>query len=71
MGYSNYKSLKKTLNKLDLEELDLRLFEDILPVQPSAWLVQTLAIGEKFPTTNEKGKSERVISPIMLEIALP
>jgi hypothetical protein len=33
--------------------------------------LQTLAIGNQFPTTNGKGKSERVISPIMLEVALP
>jgi hypothetical protein len=70
MGYSNYKNLKQTLKKLELEEFDVALFAEIHPVEPSAWLTQSLAIAEKTPLTNEKSKAERVISPILLEVAL-
>jgi hypothetical protein len=70
MGYSNFKSLRLTLKKLNLSETDKNLFPIIEPVQPSEWLQQTLAIAERVPLTNEKSKSERVISPILTEVAL-
>lgn len=70
MGYSNYKNLKYTLKKLQLEETDINLFPLINLVQPSEWLLQTLAIADRMPLTNEKSKSERVISPILAEIAM-
>lgn len=70
MGYSSYKSLKQTLKKLELEEFDINLFPVIKPVEASEWLLQTLALAKRVPLTNEKSKSERVISPILLEIAL-
>ncbi len=70
MGYSNYKNFKQTLKKLNLDQTDELMFPVIEPVQPSDWLLQTLAIAERVPITNEKGKSERVISPILTEVAL-
>ena len=70
MGYSNYKNLKLTLKKLQLEETDLNLFPKTLAIEPSEWLLQTLAIAKQIPLTNEKSKSERVISPILAEIAI-
>ncbi|MFN0200805.1 MAG: hypothetical protein ACKVTZ_04765 [Bacteroidia bacterium] len=70
MGYSNFKNLRLTLKKLGLEEVDNNLFPIITPVQPTEWLSQTLAIAKRVPLTNEKSKSERVISPILTEIAL-
>lgn len=70
MGYSNYKSLKQTLKKLNLDETDINMFPEIKLVQPSDWLLQTLAIADRIPLTNEKSKSERVISPILAEIAI-
>ena len=70
MGYENYTSLKKTLKKLDLEELDVPLFPALKEVAPSEWLLQTLAIADRTPLTNEKSKSERIISPVLLEVAM-
>ena len=70
MGYSNYKNLKQTLKKLDLEELDVPLFPALKEVAPSDWLLQTLAIADRTPLTNEKSKSERIISPVLLEVAM-
>ena len=71
MGYSNFKSLKQTLKRLKLEETDVNLFPSIEPVAPSDWLKMTLEIAEKMPLTNEKSKSERVISPILTEAIMP
>jgi hypothetical protein len=70
MGYSTYRSLKQTLKKLGLEELDVAFFPELKEVAPSDWLLQTLAIAERTPLTNEKSKSERIISPVLLEIAM-
>ncbi|TAE49025.1 MAG: hypothetical protein EAZ44_01980 [Cytophagia bacterium] len=70
MGYSNFKSLKLTLEKLNLEETDEILFPQIDLVAPSEWLLQTLLFAKRLPLTNEKSKSERVISPILAEVAL-
>ena len=70
MGYSNFKNLRLTLKKLSLSETDKNMFPIIDPVQPSEWLLQTLKIAKRFPLTNEKSKSERVISPILAEVAM-
>lgn len=70
MGYSNYKNFKQTLKKLQLDETDINLFPTIKLVQPSDWLLQTLAFAERVPLTNEKSKAERIISPILMEVAL-
>lgn len=70
MGYSNYKNFKQTLEKLELEETDENLFPTINLVQPSEWLKQALFLAKRLPLTNEKSKSERIISPILLEIAV-
>lgn len=71
MGYSNYKSLKQSLKRLKLEEFDVRLFTDVKEVEPSDWLKTSLIFANEMPLTNEKSKSERLISPILLEATLP
>jgi hypothetical protein len=70
MGYSNYKKLRYTLEKLNLEETDKVLFPNIQLVEPSKWLQQSLELAELLPLTNEKSKSERIISPVLTEIAI-
>ncbi len=70
MGYRNYKSLRQTLEKLDLEESSINLFPEIMLIEPSDWLKRSLEIAALTPLTNEKSKSEKLISPILLEVAL-
>jgi hypothetical protein len=70
MGYSNYKNLRQTLDKLVLEEIDEALFPHIQEVAPSEWLKQSILFAKRLPLTNEKSKSERLISPILTEIAV-
>lgn len=68
MGYSNYKKIKTVIKRFNLDMLMVNLFGNISPVQPSNWLLETLSIAESTPLTNEKSKSERVVSPILLEV---
>jgi hypothetical protein len=70
MGYSNYKNLKQALNRLGLEQRDVNLFPNLKTVKPSNWLKQSLLFADRTPLTNEKSKSERVIAPILLEVAI-
>ena len=69
MGYSNYKKIKTVVKKFNLDVRVVSLFSEIEKVEPSSWLVETLKRSNVMVLTNEKTKSERVISPILVEIA--
>ena len=69
MGYSNYRKLKTVVKKFNLEVSWVSLFDQIESVEPSAWLAETLEISRLLPLTNEKTKSERVVSPILMEVS--
>jgi hypothetical protein len=69
MGYSKYKKLKVVTKKFHLEAENAHLFEDIQPIEPSAWLKETLKKASFIPLNNEKTKAERIISPILVEVA--
>jgi hypothetical protein len=69
MGYSNFKKIKTVIKKFKLDMQLVNLFDSIKPVKPSAWLIESLEIAEIAPLTNEKSKSERIVSPVLLEIA--
>ncbi len=70
MGYSNFKTLKQALKRLEIEEMSANLFVNIESVEASEWLLTSLEIAKKAPLTNEKSKSERIISPILMEILM-
>lgn len=69
MGYSKFKKLKEVTKKFGLDAEQIRLFQEIKPVEASPWLQETLAKADIVPLTNEKTKSERILSPILLEVA--
>ncbi len=69
MGFSNFRKIRQVTKKFGLDAELVERVDDILPVQPSAWLVETLMIAEEMPLTNEKSKSERIVSPILIEVA--
>jgi hypothetical protein len=69
MGYSNYKKIKTVAKKFNLAVQREPFFAEITPIEPSLWLKETLQLAQVLPLTNEKVKSERIISPILLEIA--
>jgi hypothetical protein len=69
MGYSKYRKLKVVVKKFNLDAQSTALFEAITPYEPSSWLSDTLKKSRLVPLNNEKTKAERIISPILLEIA--
>ena len=70
MGYSNFRKLNQVTKKFGLDARITDLFPVIAPVNPSDWLKITLEMAVKMPLTNEKNKSERIVSPILMEIAV-
>jgi hypothetical protein len=70
MGYSNFKRIEQVTKKFGLSAKRQRLFEQVSKLEPSPWLVETLRIAEFFALRNEKAKTERIISPILTEIAM-
>ena len=68
MGYSNYKKIKTVIKKFDLDARFTNIFPPIEPQPIGAWLAESLEIAKLMPLTNEKTKSERLVSPILLDI---
>ncbi len=68
MGYDKFEHIKTVSKKFNIDVAMARLFENVPNVEPSPWLVETLQMSELMPLMNEKTKSERIVSPILLEI---
>jgi hypothetical protein len=68
MGYSNFKKIQQVTKKFGLKAQLVPLFKEITPKLPSDWLVKSLEIAYKAPASTEKAKSERLVSPILMEI---
>ena len=70
MGYSNFKKISQVTQRFGLDHRLYPVFETkIKPVKPSRWLLETLEIAHVVPLSNEKVKAERIISPILVEVA--
>ena len=61
----NFKKLKE---QFGIQPRLSPLFPQVQPIAPSAWLMQTLVISSATTLTTEKERSERIISPILLEL---
>ena len=68
MGYSNYKKIKTVIKKFGLDARFTNIFPEIEPQPIGSWLAESLEIAKLMPLTNEKTKSERLVSPILLDI---
>ncbi|MEY4905944.1 MAG: hypothetical protein RLZZ292_3759 [Bacteroidota bacterium] len=70
MGYSNFKKISQVRDKLGIRFAAVDMFKnaDIIAVEPSEWLNISLKRAYTTPPTNEKSKSERIVSPILLEV---
>ena len=68
MAYSDF-----TIDRLGAEfKVDFQgetLFTSTQPIAPSAWLVETLALADQLGFGNEKSRSERLVSPVLTELA--
>ena len=69
MGYSVFRKIETVSKQFGISVKREGLFGKIKPLKPSAWLQQTLKLARLFPLRNEKVKSERVVSPILVEVA--
>ncbi len=69
MSYTNFKfvDLEKQFG-LKQAKQELFVTAQIPDVLPSAWLLETLEIGNLMPLRNEKSKSEYIIAPILAEV---
>lgn len=69
MGYGNFKNLRQVTKKFGLKARLTPLFEGkITPFVASDWLLKSLEIAYKAPATTEKAKSERLVSPTLMEL---
>jgi hypothetical protein len=68
MGYSNFRSLKTVTKKFGLKTERVNLFQPITPIEASDWLKMSVELAYMIPLSNEKVKSERLISPILTEV---
>lgn len=69
MAYSNF-SLDQAITNFQLQENYHSLFEDMIPIPPSDWLIEALDLGRRLalPGGSEKARSEFLIAPIFLEL---
>jgi hypothetical protein len=70
MGYSNFKKISQVRAKLGIRFTAVDIFKDaaVAPIEASEWLNISLKRAYTTPPTNEKSKSERIVSPILLEV---
>ncbi|MEM9849500.1 MAG: hypothetical protein AAF847_16555 [Bacteroidota bacterium] len=69
MGYSNFKKIRTVIKRFDLDMQLVSLFDNPALVEPSAWLEETMRKAYNTPLINEKSKAERIVSPILMEVA--
>lgn len=69
MAYREF-SLEQVKKQFQLQNHYKQLFIDIVPVQPSSWLKESLSMGTKlaFASASEKARSEFIVAPILLEL---
>lgn len=70
MGYDKYKKIEQVSKKFNLIVRNATLIGQLPVVVPSEWLQHTLKLADMVALSNEKVKSERLISPILTEVHL-
>ncbi|MGL5060527.1 MAG: hypothetical protein ACRC62_11160 [Microcoleus sp.] len=68
MSYKSF-TFKQLKEQFGLQQSISSIFRtaEIIPVEPSDWLRKTLEIAAHTALTTEKERSERIVSPILLE----
>jgi hypothetical protein len=71
MAYSNYNNLQKVETQLGLSIRRGIIFnsDTIKNIEPSVWLIESLRRAQLLGYDSEKERSERLISPILSELA--
>ena len=68
MAYSDFKA-SDLVAKFNVRFRAENLFATAQPIAPSAWLREALARGQELGFSSEKSRSERLVTPILLEIS--
>ena len=68
MAYSDYTSLHKLQQELDITHHKELLFPDITPIEPSQKLQEDLEEAQNYSLLTEKAKSEFLITPVLKEV---
>ena len=68
MAYSDFTSLELK-RRFGVRFRAEALFPDLVEVQPSAWLHETLRLGQELGFNSEKSRSERLVTPLLLELS--
>lgn len=68
MSYANF-TATDLKQKFGVKFQGRTLFTDVPPVQPSEWLKTTLEKNMTLGFSNEKSRSERIVSPVLVELS--
>ena len=66
-GYSSF-SFASVKKQFDLKSTKGIIFDNLEPIEPSTWLVDTLKMASQMAIVSEKSRSEWVVGPIMMAI---
>ena len=67
MAYSDFSS-RDLRQRFGVRFKAENLFSHVVPIQPSDWLTEALARGQELGFNSEKSRSERLVTPILLEL---
>ena len=66
-GYSSF-SFSGVKKQFGLKSVKGVIFDNLDPIEPSSWLVDSLARTSGMAIVSEKSRSEWIVSPIMVEV---
>ena len=67
MAYTDF-TVFDLRQQFDVQFRAEQLFPDLTPVEPSHWLRQSIRIGQEVGYNSEKSRSERLVTPVLLEL---
>ena len=68
MAYSDF-TPERLRNEFNVSFQGSDLFSQVVPIAPSAWLIEALERANSIGFGSEKSRSERLVTPILLELA--
>ncbi|MDJ0367750.1 hypothetical protein QMK33_21605 [Hymenobacter sp. H14-R3] len=69
MAYSDF-TLERLIREFGVKVRGERsLFTDVAPIEPSPWLLESLARANNIGFGSEKSRSERLVSPVLMELS--
>lgn len=68
MAYSDF-TLDRLTTSFGVDFQGAKLFAQSALVEPTAWLTETIGVATEIGYGSEKSRSERLVSPVLLELA--